>query len=166
MLSNSLKTMRGLLNKGECVSSYVIEGNYYCSYCITPEEKDIDISGAIEDTLHRLLDLGFGDDDIFMLTGMTKSPTPEGMCGTEVDLGYRLHGLLLTFTHNIIGYEEAVKSRKPYLLRNYTPGNTTQGVIIAENEELAIREIQAYYPNSTGWYAELIEPSDGLRIVS
>lgn len=81
----------------ENISIIAYEGNYYPSFVIIDKEDDSDLSGALEDTLHRLLDAGKSEEDICRITGLVqessfdKEELEEGYADesiTPIDLGY------------------------------------------------------------------------------
>ena len=52
---------------GTAIARYSIEGDYWPRYCIMDALDDVDtmdISGAIEETLHSILDNGGTQDDV------------------------------------------------------------------------------------------------------
>ena len=84
-----------LLKKDEVLGEYVIEGNYYESHCIIHKDSD-DIGAALEDTLHRILEAGGTQEDVYRIMGAAP------LCDwdeTEVpiDLGYGIPGSILSF---------------------------------------------------------------------
>ena len=167
-MDTDAKILRGLLQEGECVSSYVLSGEYWCRYCITPNKNPdrIDISAALEETLHRLLDYGFNMDDIAKITGMVSEDACDSDSVISIDLGYCIPGLIVNFTPGLIDYKEAVKDWKVYIVRSYTPGNVTVAVTYACCEEMALRMMAKEYPNGSGWYAQELEVQDGITVVA
>ena len=158
MFDTAKRTLSGLLTEGENVAMYVLEGEYVCRYCIESDFSN-DIGGALEETLHRLLQYDFSPEEIYEITGMSQE---EGTI--SIDLGYSMPSLL-SYTPNIISYADAVKERKVYLIRNYLPGNNTSAITYALNEELAIKEIQSLTSQQDGWYTEEFTVDDGLRFL-
>ena len=65
-------------NAGASFAAFIIPAN-------TPVEM-IDLGGCIEETLHRLLDNGYSDDDICYLTGMEKRDEDDEW--VYIDKGY------------------------------------------------------------------------------
>lgn len=113
----------------ETVAEYAITSNTYRKYhCIVPLGSS-DISGALENTLHFLIEAGASDTDIWMimgaeivdLSGMSEEETDEY---TPIDLGYCIHGQLMTFqplTH--------IKEYRKYCMIWYTEhGITLEGI--------------------------------------
>ena len=165
-MNTDAKILSGLLQEGECVSSYVLSGEYWCRYCITPD-KDldrIDLSGALEETLHRLLDFNFSEEAIERITGMIVSDDPDHE-GIDIDLGYYLPTQGISHWSKSISYDEAIKEWKTYIIRSYTPGNVTIAVTFASCEEMALRMMEKEYPCGTGWYAQELEVGDGLTVL-
>ena len=82
-----------LLESGECVYEYALEGEYWTRNAIGPEGSD-DIGGMLELTLHRLVDAGY-EDRVHEVMGAVKEdeiPVEEGI--TFIDLGYALPGAI------------------------------------------------------------------------
>jgi len=64
----------------------------------------LDISGCLEDTLHRMIDAGWDDEKIFSVTGMRKVTNEEidgDVENISVDLGYILPGSLLQWKSEV-----------------------------------------------------------------
>lgn len=91
--------LKDLLQDGEVVATYHLHNEYWQRNAIT-EKGNTDISGALEDTLHRILETGGTDEDVQRIMG-AKIPTEterkeleEFDEYTEIDLGYVLPGLI------------------------------------------------------------------------
>lgn len=98
-MSKTLGEFRNLIGKEEkTVGFRVVDhsghdaGTVY--EFIGPEDMDErgDIAGAIEDTLHRMLDAGFDDDDIERYLGLVKSDNFDSCDVIHIDLGYVIPG--------------------------------------------------------------------------
>lgn len=88
-----------LLSDGEQINKFIMSSDYYREhfYISTPEQTDI--LSAIEDTLHRMIEAGWSDDDIASVLDAHKDvfedteyteDTDETI--TPIDLGYSLIG--------------------------------------------------------------------------
>lgn len=88
-----------LLSDGEQINKFIMSSDYYREhfYISTPEQTDI--LSAIEDTLHRMIEAGWSDDDIAFVLDAHKDvfedtedaeDTDETI--TPIDLGYSLIG--------------------------------------------------------------------------
>lgn len=100
--------LKDLLQDGEIIATYGLTGSYSSYNCIIEEGSD-DISGALEDTLHRIIESG-NEDELYSIMGAF-IPSDEEMDELEefdeyvsIDLGYILGGLI---TH--IEFEEESK---------------------------------------------------------
>lgn len=90
---------------GTTIARYSIEGDYWPRYCIMDALDDVDtmdISGAIEETLHSILDNGGTQDDVRRIMGLVPESeidpdTLESGEYTSIDLGLCLDGALLSF---------------------------------------------------------------------
>ena len=96
--------LKELLQDGEVVATYEISGSYSSYNCIISEESD-DIAGALEDTLHRVIESG-NEDELYYIMGAF-IPTEEEMQELEefdeyvsIDLGYVLGGLITVWDTN------------------------------------------------------------------
>lgn len=87
------------------IARYTIDGDYFPRYCIADASDDadtMDIQGAIEETMHAILDYGGTPDDLRIAMGLV----PEAEIDpdiiesdeyTPIDLGYCLDGQLTGF---------------------------------------------------------------------
>ena len=78
-------------------------------YCLIPSDvnlRNIDVGGCLEETLHRIIDrdekdpafCGYSKEEAVAAVMLAdKDPAEEDEEGIEIDLGYRIHGPLLTF---------------------------------------------------------------------
>lgn len=91
--------LKDLLEKDERIVNYhiTIDGWYSRSAIIT---KGSDIASALEDTLHRILEVGGTEDDVYRIMGAV-IPTEEKLreivsCNEFIwiDLGYAIPGLI------------------------------------------------------------------------
>ena len=88
-----------LLEEGEVIVEYCLHNEYWSRNCIT-RKGSTDIGGALEMTLHRILDAGGTEKDVYRIMG-AKIPTEEELKELEefdefvcIDLGYVLPGLI------------------------------------------------------------------------
>lgn len=88
-----------LLSDGEQINKFIMSSDYYREhfYISTPEQTDI--LSAIEDTLHRMIEAGWSDDDIaFVLDAHkdvfedTEDAEDADETITPIDFGYSLIG--------------------------------------------------------------------------
>ena len=91
--------LKDLLQDGETLVNYHLHNEYFYRNAIATKGNS-DISGALEDTLHRILEAGGNEDDVYRIMG-AKIPTEEERNEleeydeyTEIDLGYVLPGLI------------------------------------------------------------------------
>lgn len=91
--------LKDLLEDGEIIAKYHIHNEYFSRNCIT-EKGNTDISGALEMTLHRILEADGTEDDVYRIMG-ARIPTEEELKDLEgfdefswIDLGYILLGLI------------------------------------------------------------------------
>jgi len=96
--------LKELLQDGEVIATYGLTGSYATYNCIISEESD-DISGALEDTLKRVIESG-NEDELYSIMGAF-IPTIEEMDELEefeeyvsIDLGYVLGGLITVWETN------------------------------------------------------------------
>lgn len=92
--------LKDLVEKGEVVAKYHLHNEYYSRNCITGKGST-DASGALEMTLHRILEAGGTEEDVYRIMG-AKIPTEEELKDLEefgefnwIDLGYVLPGLIV-----------------------------------------------------------------------
>ena len=91
--------LKDLLEEGEVIAEYHLHNEYWSRNCIT-EKGNTDISGALEMTLHRILESGGTEEDVKRIMG-AEVPSEEELKELEVsseftwiDLGYVLPGLI------------------------------------------------------------------------
>lgn len=91
--------LKDLLQDGETLVNYHLHNEYFYRNAIIAKGSS-DISGALEDTLHRILEAGGTEDDVYRIMG-AEIPTEEERNEleeydeyTEIDLGYVLPGLI------------------------------------------------------------------------
>lgn len=91
--------LKDLLEEGEVIVEYHLHNEYWSRNCIT-EKGSTDISGALEMTLHRILEAGGTEKDVYRIMG-AEIPTEEELKELEefdefnwIDLGYVLPGLI------------------------------------------------------------------------
>lgn len=92
-----------LVQEGEIIATYYIHSEYVTRNALIPEGST-DISGALEMTLHRILDAGGTEDDVYRIMGaiipdeMRRTELEEFGEFSEIDLGYVLPGLIMSWT--------------------------------------------------------------------
>lgn len=117
-MKNAIEQMKKILRDGEALAEFTAEGYYRPGYCIVPDNVEtdrLDIAGCLEETLHRLLDEKCRVDDLGLTEHPFFSETEEEVVRnflladrddeeggnedevTEIDLGYRIHGSLMSF---------------------------------------------------------------------
>ena len=77
--------LKDLLEEGEVIVEYHLHNEYWSRNCIT-EKGNTDISGALEETLHRILEAGGTEDDVKRIMG-AEIPTEDELKELE-DMGY------------------------------------------------------------------------------
>ena len=60
--------LKDLLEEGEVIVKYHLHNEYWSRNCIT-EKGSTDCSGALEMTLHRILDAGGTENDVYRIMG-------------------------------------------------------------------------------------------------
>lgn len=97
--------LENLLDENEAIAEYGFSGDYNTYNAIIPQNANsgLDVSAALEDTLHRILDVGGTESDVREIMG-AKIPNDEeaqelNAYGeySDIDLGYVLPGLLMFF---------------------------------------------------------------------
>lgn len=91
--------LKDVLEDGEVIVNYHLHNEYWQRNAIT-EKGNTDISGALEETLHRILEADGTKDDVLRIMG-AKIPTEKEWKELEefdeyieIDLGYILPGLI------------------------------------------------------------------------
>ena len=88
--------LENLLEDDEVIVRYHLHNEYWSRNCIIEKGSD-DISGALEMTLHRILEAGGTEKDVYRIMG-AKIPTDEERAELEefvdIDLEYVLPGLI------------------------------------------------------------------------
>ena len=91
--------LKDLLEEGEVIVEYHLHNEYWSRNAITVKGSD-DISGALEMTLHRILESGGTENDVRRIMG-AEIPTEDELKEIEefdefswIDLGYVLPGLI------------------------------------------------------------------------
>ena len=91
--------LEDLLADDEKVVKFHLHNEYFTREAIV-REGSTDISGALEETLHRILEAGGTENDVYRIMG-AKIPTDEELKDLEefdefvwIDLGYVLPGLI------------------------------------------------------------------------
>lgn len=98
-----MENMEKLLNQDERILGYVTTKSPVFNTgaviwkMIIPNEEDperTDLGSCLEDTLHRMIEADFSNEEIFAETGMYQSDYPDEE-DISIDLGYYLSGSLL-----------------------------------------------------------------------
>ena len=84
-----------LLAPGECVARICIEGEYVPREIIMPIDSD-DVSGGLEETLHRLLENGL---DPCIMGARKREDDDDEERWTDIDLGYGIAGSILSLVY-------------------------------------------------------------------
>lgn len=91
--------LKNLLQEGEVIVEFHLHTEYYSRNCIT-QKGSTDISGALEMTLHRILEAGGTEEDVYRIMG-AEIPMEEELKELEehdefihLDLGYVLPALI------------------------------------------------------------------------
>ncbi len=91
--------LKNLLEEDEVIVRYHLHNEYFSRNCIT-KKGNTDISSALEMTLHRILESGGTEEDVYRIMG-AKIPTKDELAELEefdefiwIDLGYVLPGLI------------------------------------------------------------------------
>lgn len=123
-----LSWMKSKLHDDEALACYTVAGNYAEWYCIVPNDKDtnlLDISGCLEETLHRILEANSEKGDpvecshspeeiVYGVLGADREEYEDGEDLIEIDLGYHLHGPLSSFRRiplTAIGFQKRMYER-------------------------------------------------------
>lgn len=95
--------LEDLVEENEAVAKYHVTSDGLATReCIINKDSD-DISGALEDTLHRILDNGGNEDDVWRILGAKIPEEDEWDDLNEfneyinIDLGYVICGLIDSF---------------------------------------------------------------------
>lgn len=123
---DNLEWLKSVLNEDEAVAEFTVAGMYQPGYCIIPADVSteyLDIAGCIEETLHRILEANdqscvpsnaVKDETIRSVLLADKEEAGEDEEVTEIDLGYRIHGPLMTFKRlplSAVGFEKKLYER-------------------------------------------------------
>ena len=104
----ALTYLKKLLSDDEAIASFTVEGEYTPGYCIIPNEMDIShiaFDTCLDETLHRILDDVDGPAAEaeklirYVLLADTEKPDAEDDDVIEIDLGFRIHGPILSVEH-------------------------------------------------------------------
>ena len=123
---DTLKWLRSVLHEDEAIAEFTVTGVYQPGYCIIPAgipTEYLDIAGCIEETLHRIIE---ADDQSGVPSNAVKDETIRSVLladkeededengSLEIDLGYRIHGQIITFKRvplTSVGFEKKLYER-------------------------------------------------------
>ena len=123
---NTLEWLKSVLNEDEAIAEFTVAGMYQPGYCIIPagvSTEYLDIAGCLEETLHRILEANdqsgvpsnaVKDETIRSVLLADKEDAGDDEEVTEIDLGYRIHGPLMTFKRlplSAVGFEKKLYER-------------------------------------------------------
>ena len=87
-----MEILKELLKENEAIYEITCcasKSTYVIGPVVEDIERDIDLSGCIEDTLRRMIKKGYADDDIFYVLSATKESTDDHHeSDYYIDLGY------------------------------------------------------------------------------
>lgn len=100
--------LESIMSADDAIARYSVEGAYTSFYCLMPYDKTsdrIDISGCMEDTLHRLVDdlehhgasIQEVEYTVYQVMGARQRTEADGDEVHNIDLGYVLDGQVLSF---------------------------------------------------------------------
>lgn len=91
--------LKDLLEDSEVIIKYHLHNEYCLRNCIM-EKNSNDIASALENTLHRIIEAGGTEEDVYRIMGVN-IPTEKELSELEefnefiqIDLGYVLPGLI------------------------------------------------------------------------
>ena len=123
---DNLEWLRSVLHEDEAIAEFTVTGMYQPGYCIIPAgipTEYIDIAGCIEETLHRIME---ADDQSGVPSNAVNNETIRSVLladteededengSLEIDLGYRIHGQIVTFKRvplTAVGFEKKMYER-------------------------------------------------------
>ena len=123
---DNLEWLRSVLHEDEAIAEFTVTGMYQPGYCIIPAgipTEYIDIAGCIEETLHRIMEADdqsgvpsnvVNDETIRSVLLADKEEDEDENGSLEIDLGYRIHGLIMTFKRvplTAVGFEKKLYER-------------------------------------------------------
>jgi hypothetical protein len=117
--------LKRLLQEGEVIADFNVTSDYFNTYqCITAP-CNTDIIGALEDTLHRILDAGGSEEDVRRIIGAeipSDAKTEEMKEYNEyisIDLGYVIPGELIRFDDGV--NQKTFDENKQEILDSFLP---------------------------------------------
>ncbi len=81
----------------EVFGAYTTEDNPYVEYNCIARKGSTDLAGAIEDTLHRLIDAGASSPELMITMGVIEPKNIDNDNFLSVNLGYYLPGNFLSY---------------------------------------------------------------------
>lgn len=141
------------------IAAYKPAADYQLSHCLCPDgdAEMTDIVGAMEESLHAMLDHGFTDDDIRAVMGLVRKEDidPDDTEGSEwmdyhtsIDLGWYLPPDLETF--EVIAPEDCEKA----LRQEVTKSQIEQVSLALESDHLGIHDAMTLTEHEfTDWQA-------------
>lgn len=94
--NSNVISLEEIVGEDEKIASFVLEGNYYENHFICDKDADerSDLLGYIEQTLHRLIDEGAKDGDIYRILGAEQMDDCDDEHFISIDLGYYIPSIL------------------------------------------------------------------------
>ena len=118
--------LKSVLNEDEAIAEFTVTGMRQTGYCIVPADVSseyIDIAGCLEETLHRIIEAedqsgvpsdAVTDETIRSVLLADKKEDEDENGSLELDLGYRIHGQIMTFKRvplTAVGFEKKLYER-------------------------------------------------------
>lgn len=118
--------LKSVLNEDEAIAEFTVTGTRQTGYCIVPADVSseyIDITGCLEETLHRIIEAedqsgvpsdAVTDETIRSVLLADKKEDEDENGSLEIDLGYRIHGQIMTVKRvplTAVGFEKKLYER-------------------------------------------------------
>ena len=123
---DTLEWLKSVLNEDEAIAEFTVTGTRQTGYCIVPADVSseyIDITGCLEETLHRIIEAedqsgvpsdAVTDETIRSVLLADKKEDEDENGSLEIDLGYRIHGQIMTVKRvplTAVGFEKKMYER-------------------------------------------------------
>lgn len=123
---NNVEWLKNTLNDDEAIAEFTVTGMRQTGYCIVPanvSSEYIDIAGCLKKTLHRIMEAddqsgvpsdAVTDETIRSVLLADKKEDEDENGSLELDLGYRIHGPIMTFKRiplTSVGFEKKLYER-------------------------------------------------------